>query len=138
MLSGGCRTPRRYLECCGDGRWGDRLAGELSELLRRHWSQIATVVELTTRYTVLVHVTSRRVDAVSEGLSREMAKLPDTVRRTLTWDRGMELANHPEVTNNTGLAVFLPIHTVRGNGGRMRTRTDCCASTSRRACRSQP
>ena len=82
------------------GHWeGDLLLG-------RHWSQIATVVERTTRYTVLVHVTSRRMDAVSEGLSREMAKLPQTVRRTLTWDRGMELANHPEVTSNTGLAVF--------------------------------
>lgn len=82
------------------GHWeGDLLLG-------RHWSQIATVVERTTRYTVLVHVTSRSMDAVSEGLSREMAKLPQTVRRTLTWDRGMELANHPEVTKNTGLAVF--------------------------------
>ena len=82
------------------GHWeGDLLLG-------RHWSQIATVVERTTRYTVLVHVTSRGMDAVSEGLSREMAKLPETVRRTLTWDRGMELANHPEVTKNTGLAVF--------------------------------
>ena len=82
------------------GHWeGDLLLG-------RHWSQIATVVERTTRYTVLVHVTSRGMDAVSEGLSREMAKLPETVRRTLTWDRGMELANHPEVTKNNVLAVF--------------------------------
>jgi IS30 family transposase len=82
------------------GHWeGDLLLG-------RHWSQTATVVERTTRYTVLVHVTSRGMDAVSEGLPREMAKLPETVRRTLTWDRGMELANHPEVTKNTGLAVF--------------------------------
>ena len=82
------------------GHWeGDLLLG-------RHWSQIATVVERTTRYTVLGHVTSRGMDAVSEGLSREMAKLPEAVRRTLTWDRGMELANHPEVTKNTGLAVF--------------------------------
>lgn len=82
------------------GHWeGDLLLG-------RHWTQLATLVERTTRFTVLVQLEGRDMQSVTAGLSREMAKLPDHVRRSLTWDRGMELANHLAVTANTGLAVY--------------------------------
>ena len=43
---------------------------------------------------------------VTEGLSRTMARLPEQLRKSLTWDRGMELAEHKTVTANTGLAVY--------------------------------
>jgi IS30 family transposase len=43
---------------------------------------------------------------VARRLSVQMAQLPVLVRRTLTWDRGMELAGHKEVTAATGLAVY--------------------------------
>ena len=43
---------------------------------------------------------------VTEGLSRTMARLPEQLRKILTWDRGMELAGHKTVTANTGLAVY--------------------------------
>ncbi len=82
------------------GHWeGDLLLG-------RHWTQLATLVERTTRFTVLVQLTGRDMQAVTEGLSREMAMLPAHVRRSLTWDRGMELAGHHAVTANTGLDVY--------------------------------
>ena len=82
------------------GHWeGDLLLG-------RHWTQIATLVERTTRFTVLVQLEGRDMHCVTAGLSREMNKLPEHVRRSLTWDRGMELANHAVVTSNTGLDVF--------------------------------
>lgn len=82
------------------GHWeGDLLLG-------RGLSQIATVVERSTRYTVLVHTLGRDMASVTAGLSREMALLPEQVRRSLTWDRGMELADHKTVTANTRLAVF--------------------------------
>ena len=82
------------------GHWeGDLLLG-------RHWSQLATVVERTTRFTVLVQLSGRDMTAVTDGLSREMGQLPDHLRRSLTWDRGMELANHQVVTANTGLEVY--------------------------------
>lgn len=58
-------------------------------LLGRHWTQLATLVERTTRFTVLVQLTGRDMQAVTAGLSREMANLPAHVRRSLTWDRGM-------------------------------------------------
>ena len=82
------------------GHWeGDLLLG-------RHWTQIATVVERTTRFTMLVQLKGRDMHSVTAGLSRELNKLPDHVRRSLTWDRGMELANHEAVTENTGLDVY--------------------------------
>lgn len=82
------------------GHWeGDLLLG-------RHWTQLATVVERTTRFTVLVQLGGRDMATVTAGLSREMTKLPTAVRRSLTWDRGMELADHKTVTANTGLDVY--------------------------------
>ena len=72
----------------------------------RHWTQLATVVERTTGVTVLVQRPGREMHAVTAGLSREMGRLPAHVRRSLTWDRGMELANHHQVTANTGLDVY--------------------------------
>jgi IS30 family transposase len=81
------------------GHWeGDLLLG-------RHWSQIATVVERSTRFTVLVQLDGRDMATVTAGLSRTMARLPERLRQSLTWDRGMELADHKTVTANTGLAV---------------------------------
>lgn len=82
------------------GHWeGDLLLG-------RHWTQVATVVERTTRFTVLVQLPKRDMHTVTDGLSREMGRIPEKLRQTLTWDRGMELANHTTVTANTGLDVY--------------------------------
>ena len=82
------------------GHWeGDLLLG-------RHWSQIATVVERTTRFTVLVQLDNRGMTTVTDGLKRTMTRLPEHLRQSLTWDRGMELADHHNVTIETGLQVY--------------------------------
>jgi IS30 family transposase len=82
------------------GHWeGDLLLG-------RHWTQIATVVERSTRFTVLVQLDGRDMETVTAGLSRTMGRLPEHLRKSLTWDRGMELAGHKTVTANTGLDVY--------------------------------
>ncbi len=82
------------------GHWeGDLLLG-------RGLGQIATVVERSTRFTVLVQLPGRDVLTVTAGLSRTMSRLPEHLRRSLTWDRGMELADHKNVTVRTGLAVY--------------------------------
>jgi len=82
------------------GHWeGDLLLG-------RHWTQVATVVERTTRYTVLAQLDNREMTTVTAGLKRVMPRLPADLRKTLTWDRGMELADHKNVTIDTGLAVY--------------------------------
>jgi transposase, IS30 family len=82
------------------GHWeGDLLLG-------RHWTQIATVVERSTRFTVLAQLDGRDMETVTAALSRTMTRLPDHLRKSLTWDRGMELADHKTVTANTGLDVY--------------------------------
>lgn len=82
------------------GHWeGDPIMG-------RGVSQIATVVERCSRYTVLVACAGRDTGTVVASLSEKMTTLPRATRKTLTWDRGMELAAHPKVTEATGLAVY--------------------------------
>jgi IS30 family transposase len=82
------------------GHWeGDLLLG-------RGLTQVATVVERSTRFCVLVQLDGRDMATVARRLSVQMAQLPVLVRRTLTWDRGMELAGHKEVTAATGLQVY--------------------------------
>ena len=82
------------------GHWeGDLLLG-------RHWTQVATVVERATRFTVLVPLDGRDMTTVTTGLAREMTRLPEQLRKSLTWDRGMELADHRTVTITTGLDVY--------------------------------
>jgi IS30 family transposase len=82
------------------GHWeGDLLLG-------RGVTQIATVVERSSRFTVLVQLQGRDMASVASSLSKKMNELPPELRRSLTWDRGMELASHRDVTNRTGLQVF--------------------------------
>jgi IS30 family transposase len=82
------------------GHWeGDLLLG-------RHWTQVATVVERATRFTVRVALDGRDMTTVSAGLPRGMTRLPEQVRKSVTWDRGMELADHRTVTVTIGLEVY--------------------------------
>lgn len=82
------------------GHWeGDLLLG-------RGLSQVATLVERSTRYTLLVKLDGRDMRSVTEGLKREVTRLPEELRKSLTWDRGMELANHKQVSVDTGLEVY--------------------------------
>ena len=67
---------------------------------------MATVVERATRFTALVQLDRHDMLTVLAGLSRTMTRLPEQLRRSLTWDRGMELADHKNVTINTGLDVY--------------------------------
>ena len=64
------------------------------------------MVERATRFMVLVALDGRDMTTVSAGLAREMTRLPEQVRKSLTWDRGMELADHRAVTVATGLEVY--------------------------------
>ena len=81
--------------------------GEGDLLLGRHWTQLATFVERTTRFTVPVQRSGRDMHAVTVGVSGVMAALAEHGRRSLTWDRRMALAGQATVTANTGLDVYL-------------------------------
>ena len=62
--------------------------------------------ERATRFTVLVQLGGGDMATVTAGPSREMTKVPTAICRSLTWDRGMELADHMTVTANTGLDIY--------------------------------
>jgi IS30 family transposase len=82
------------------GHWeGDLLLG-------RGFTQVATVVERSTRFTVLVQLDARDMATVTARLSQTMTRLPEHLRKSLTWDRGMELADHKNLTLNTRLDVY--------------------------------
>ena len=85
------------------GHWEDDLITG-----KDHKSAIGTVVERKTGYLILVHLTPgcNRVDAVHDGLIRKMVDLPDLLRRTLTWDQGVEMHRHKEVTIAADLAIY--------------------------------
>jgi IS30 family transposase len=74
------------------GHWeGDLLFGS-------HNSQIATLVERQTRYVMLVKVASKDTQTVVDALIKNARKLPQELYKSLTWDRGKELASHKRFT----------------------------------------
>jgi len=82
------------------GHWeGDLLAGGKN-------SYIATLVERHSRFLMLVKVPSKETEAVVAALSEHVGKLPASLRLSLTWDRGLEMAKHKEFTVATDVQVY--------------------------------
>ncbi|ADW69052.1 IS30 family transposase [Granulicella tundricola] len=82
------------------GHWeGDLLSGSGN-------SHIATLVERHSRFTILVKVPSKDTATVVAALSRQVRKLPASLRRSLTWDRGLEMAKHKSFTVATKVDVY--------------------------------
>lgn len=69
-------------------------------------TQIATLVERHSRLTMLVALEGRDAASVANGLVRQIQKLPVELRRSLTWDRGLELAKHKDITLATTMRIF--------------------------------
>jgi IS30 family transposase len=82
------------------GHWeGDLLSGAKN-------SYIATLVERHSRFAMLIKVPSKETGVVVAALSQHVRKLPTTLRRSLTWDRGLEMAKHKEFTVATDVQVY--------------------------------
>src|SRR5712672_2542321 len=82
------------------GHWeGDLLRGSSN-------SHIATLVERHSRFTALVKVPSKDTAVVVGALTRHVRKLPAALRRSLTWDRGLEMAKHKSFTVATDVKVY--------------------------------
>ena len=82
------------------GHWeGDLLFGSKN-------SQIATLVERKTRYVMLVKVASKDTETVINALIKHAHKLPQELYKTLTWDRGKEMADHTRFTLATDIKVY--------------------------------
>jgi len=82
------------------GHWeGDLLFGSKN-------SQIATLVERRTRYAMLVKVTGKDSETVINALIKHARKLPEELYKSLTWDRGKEMAEHKRFTLATDIQVY--------------------------------
>ncbi len=84
------------------GHWeGDLIVGKDSG------SAVGTLVERTTRFTMLLHLPADHgAEAVRDAITAKIGTLPAALRRSLTWDQGIELARHAEIT----IAADLPIY----------------------------
>lgn len=82
------------------GHWeGDLVEGSRG-------TYIATLVERRSRFVILVKLSEKKTEAVVDALIKAVRKLPAALRRSLTWDRGMELANHAKFTVATDVQVY--------------------------------
>jgi len=82
------------------GHWeGDLLFGS-------HNSQIATLVERRTRYVMLAKVGAKDTETVVNALIKNARKLPQDLYKSLTWDRGKEMAGHKRFTLATDIQVY--------------------------------
>jgi len=82
------------------GHWeGDLVVGTVT-------SQVATLVERRSRFTILVRTPSKDAATVARALRREIVKIPTSLRRSLTWDRGMELAYHEKLSVDTNVKIY--------------------------------
>ena len=70
-------------------------------------SHVATLVERHSRFCMLVKVPGKDTDTVVAALSRHVRQLPATLRRSLTWDRGLEMAEHKSFTMATDAGLLL-------------------------------
>jgi IS30 family transposase len=69
-------------------------------------SAMGTIVERTTRTTILVPLKSRDAETVAKAFAKEMLKLPQQMRISMTHDQGREMAKHKLLTEMTGVKIF--------------------------------
>jgi IS30 family transposase len=84
------------------GHWeGDLILGAGGK------SAIGTLVERSTRHVLLLHLPGRHDAAsVEAAMTEQMMRLPEHLRRSLTWDQGSEMARHAQFTVATGIPVY--------------------------------
>jgi transposase, IS30 family len=83
------------------GHWeGDLVVGKNGN------SAIGTLVERSTRFVLLLHLTDQKAETVREAIAARILTLPEALRRTLTWDQGKELADHVQLRIDTDVEVY--------------------------------
>jgi IS30 family transposase len=84
------------------GHWeGDLICGSLNR------SAVGTLVERQTRFVMLLHLPdTHEATAVQAAMEKAIATMPAALFKTLTWDRGKEMARHKEIKVATGVQVY--------------------------------
>lgn len=95
--------PAEALDRSVPGHWeGDLIVGKNGK------SSIGTVVERHSNYLILVYMdpSKNRVEALRDGLVGKLGGLPDTLRRTLTWDQGKEISDHRRIAEIADIDIY--------------------------------
>jgi IS30 family transposase len=83
------------------GHWeGDLIIGKAGR------SAIATLVERQTRFTMLIQLPDRTAESLRVALTEHIRQSPDSLRRSLTWDQGKEMAEHARFTVDSNVQVY--------------------------------
>jgi transposase, IS30 family len=93
--------PKEVADRTVPGHWeGDLLVGHANA------SALGTLVERTTRFTLLVPLTSKDAATVRQAFARDLRTLPAQLRRSLTYDQGPEMREHRLFTKQTKMRVY--------------------------------
>lgn len=83
------------------GHWeGDLILGKHKR------TALGTLVERTTRYTILVPLKAKDAERVRKAYTKELGSLPQEIAKTLTYDQGKEMSEHKQFTIDTGIQVY--------------------------------
>jgi len=83
------------------GHWeGDLIIGKLKQ------SAVGTLVERTTRYTIIVPLSAKDAVSVRKAYAKALGALPAEIAKTLTYDQGKEMSGHKQFTIDTGIKVY--------------------------------
>ena len=92
--------PLSALDRCEPGHWeGDLLVG------RYRRSHLVTLVERLSRYLLVLPIKDATSETVITAVAEAFSRLPNTMRKTLTWDRGVEMTRHSDFTRLAGTPV---------------------------------
>jgi IS30 family transposase len=84
------------------GHWeGDLIMGKDNR------SAVGTLVERSTRYVLLLHLRDdHSADTVRQAMTKAIQRLPESLRRSITWDQGTEMAQHAQFSIDTGVQIY--------------------------------
>jgi len=93
--------PKEVADRIVPGHWeGDLIIG------KNNRSALGTLVERTTRTTILIPIKNREAETVAKAFAKEVKKLPQQIKLSMTYDQGREMAKHKLFTNITGVKVY--------------------------------
>lgn len=93
--------PKEVADRIIPGHWeGDLIIG------KNNRSALGTLVERTTRTTILIPVKSKEAEAIAKAFAKEVKKLPQQMKLSMTYDQGREMAQHKLFTKISGIKVY--------------------------------
>jgi transposase, IS30 family len=97
------QRPKEVQDRAIPGDWeGDLILGSTES-----GSAIGTLVERASGFTMLLHLPgAHTAHNVANAMITKVGELPEQLRRSLTWDQGMEMANHRQIAEATGLDIY--------------------------------